>query len=493
MATFDACFADLARRAPDAIALEDHDGAATFAEVDARVAQAAANIAARDLGTGAKVVLIAENSVAHLVTAFAIWRAGATLVTVYPSSTASEIEHALTHSRPVLVIAGESVLATVEPVARTLGLELLTLAEARSAAGLTEGSGNSSSIDPDALALICYTSGSTALPKAVMHSHRGLFAAARAYAEVWHLGPADVNLVSMPLAWAFGLVTTSMATLSSGGRVVLFARSEPRALLTGFVAHRVTFFAGVTTMYVRMVEAMDRDPNLSRPHTLRLCISGGEPRNEVAFERWHELTGCPVHDVYAASECFPVVTSDPTVDPLPRPGYAGRVVPAARLRIAENGEAWARGPATMLGYWDDPALTQSVLTDDGWYRTGDLVEIDDEGYVRVLGRISDVIIRAGANVSPAEVESVLVSHPLVAEAGVVGLPDAVAGEEVVAAVVGRPGVDLDLGALAAHCAVRLASFKRPRLVVVEQLPRSASTGKVNRRALKAQLIAEDHR
>ena len=152
-------------------------------------------------------------------------------------------------------------------------------------------------------------------------------------------------------------------------------------------------------------------------------------------------------------------------------------MPAARLRIAADGEAWARGPATMLGYWGDPGLTASVLTDDGWYRTGDLVEIDDEGYVRVLGRISDVIIRAGANVSPAEVESVLVSHPLVAEAGVVGLPDAVAGEEVVAAVVGRPGVDLDLDALEAHCAVRLASFKRPRIVVVDQLPRSASTGK----------------
>ncbi len=493
-ATFDACLAEQVLATPDAIALEDHRGASTFAQVEARVAHVAAGIAALDLGEGARVVLVAENSVAHLVTAFAIWRAGATLVTVYPSSTATEIEYALTHSRPSLVIAGDSVLATVEPVARTLRLELLALVEEGSVTGLPEGRSSAPSIDPDGLALICYTSGSTARPKAVMHSHRGLHAAARAYAEVWHLGPADVNLVSMPLAWAFGLVTTSMATLSSGGRVVLFARSEPRALLAGFVAHDVTFFAGVTTMYVRMVEALDRDPDLPRPATLRLCISGGEPRNEVAFGRWHELTGCPVHDVYAASECFPVVTSDPTVDLLPRPGYAGRVVPAARLRIAEDGEAWARGPATLLGYWDDPAMSAAALTDDGWYRTGDLVEIDDDGYVRVLGRLSDVIIRAGANVSPAEVESVLVSHPSVAEAGVVGLPDTTAGEEVVAAVVARPGVDvLAVDALAAHCAVSLASFKRPRIVVVEQLPHSASTGKVNRRALKAQLIAEDHR
>jgi len=311
---------------------------------------------------------------------------------------------------------------------------------------------------------------------------------------VWHLGPDDVNLVSMPLAWAFGLVTTSMATLSSGGRVVLFARSDPRGLLTGFVDHEVTFFAGVTTMYVRMVEAMDADPNVARPRSLRLCISGGEPRNEVAFHRWQELTGCPVHDVYAASECFPIVTYDPTVDPAPRPGCAGRVVADARLRIDTSGEAFARGPALMLGYWDDPTLTASALTDDGWYRTGDFVEIDDQGYVRVLGRLSDMIIRAGANVSPAEVEAVLVTHPQVAEVGVVGLPDAVAGEEVVAAVVARPGVAaIDVAALDSHCASKLASFKRPRIVVVDDLPRSPTTGKVNRRELKARLIAEDHR
>jgi len=413
---------------------------------------------------------------------------------VYPSSAADELEYALTHSRPALVIAGASVLPTVEPVARRIGLPLLTLSDSGAIDGLPGASVALPIIDPDGLALICYTSGSTARPKAVMHSHRGLFAAARSYADVWHLGRDDVNLVSMPLAWAFGLVTTSMATLSSGGRVVLLARSDPRGLLTGFVDHEVTFFAGVTTMYVRMVEAMDTDPKVTRPRSLRLCISGGEPRNEVAFRRWQELTGCPVHDVYAASECFPIVTYDPTVDPAPRPGCAGRVVPDARLRIDTTGEAFARGPALMLGYWDDPTLTASALTDDGWYRTGDFVEIDDQGYVRVLGRLSDMIIRAGANISPAEVEAVLVTHPQVAEAGVVGLPDAVAGEEVVAAVVARPGVAaIDVDALDSHCASKLASFKRPRIVVVDDLPRSATTGKVNRRELRARLLAEDHR
>ena len=163
----------------------------------------------------------------------------------------------------------------------------------------------------------------------------------------------------------------------------------------------------------------------------------------------------------------------------------GRDVPPG-----EAGEAWVRGPALMLGYWDDSTLTRAVLDPDGWYITGDLVEMERDGYVRVLGRLSDVIIRAGANVSPAEVEAVLVRHPDVGEAGVVGLPDPVNGEEVVAAVVPQRGIDsIDVGALDVHCAVALASFKRPRIVVVGDLPRNASTGKVDRRQLKSRLAA----
>jgi len=278
--TFDACLAERARETPGAVALEDAVGRLTYGALDARVVALSGGLAALELGPRPRVVLVAENSAAHLALAFAIWRAGATLVTVYPSSTAAELEYALANSRPALVIAGQSVVPTVGPVARTLGLRLLTLATTGDVDGLPSvHPGRDAEVDQDGLALICYTSGSTARPKAVMHSHVGLLAAARAYAAVWHLGPADVNLVSMPLAWAFGLVTTSMATLTAGGRVVLFARSDPRALLAGFADHGVTFFAGVTTMFARMVEAMESDPHSPRPSSLRLCISGGEPRN----------------------------------------------------------------------------------------------------------------------------------------------------------------------------------------------------------------------
>jgi long-chain acyl-CoA synthetase len=347
-------------------------------------------------------------------------------------------------------------------------------------------------IEPKATAVICYTSGSTSRPKAVMHTHAGLLAAAQSYARVWHLGVEDTTLVALPLAWAFGLVTTSMAALVAGGRVLLLRRGEPEGMLRAFIEHRATFFAGVTTMYVKMLGVLEGDPRRFGPSDLRLCISGGEPRNDVAFARWRELTGCPVHDVYAASEAFPLVTYDPAEDPEPVPGAAGRVVADAALRVVaadgadattgEAGEAWARSPAQMTGYWRDPDRTAEVLTTDGWYRTGDLVTVDGQGYVRVVGRLSDLIIRGGANVSPAEVEAVLVAHPDVQEAAVTGVPDPDYGEEVVAAVVLAPSAVHDLDGLRAHCAASLAGYKVPtRIVSVERLPRNTNTGKVQRR------------
>jgi long-chain acyl-CoA synthetase len=244
--------------------------------------------------------------------------------------------------------------------------------------------------------------------------------------------------------------------------------------------------------------AVPHEGDEGRRPDLRLCISGGEPRNEVAFARWSALTGCPVHDVYCGSECFPVVTYDPVRYPTPVPGAAGRVIEGSAMRLVgadgsdagggEPGEAWMRGPGMMLGYWHDAAQTAAALSPDGWYRSGDLVEIDADGYVRVVGRLSDLIIRGGANVSPAEVERVLVGHPSIREASVVGLPDAVYGQQVVAAVALEPGWLLDVDVLQAHCAASLAHFKVPtRFCALDSLPRNPNTGKVQRRDVVARL------
>ena len=502
--TFDRCLAEHAVARADDLAVFDAAVGLTYGELDAKVEALAHRLAAHGAPVGARVALIADNSAHHLVAAFAVWRAAGTLVTIYPSSTESELRYALTVAQPSLVIAATRILRSVVAAVDELGVTTCELTDDGDVHGLTSRPDHRdlASVEADALALICYTSGSTANPKAVMHTHGGLLAAAIAYAEVWHLGPHDTTLVALPLAWAFGLVTTSMATLTAGGSVLLLARSNPTDMLCNFTDHNVTFFAGVTTMFVKMLQTLEADADKTIPTTLRLCISGGEPRNEDAFGRWYALTGCPVHDVYAASECFPVVTYDPVADPKPRPGCAGRVVPGAHLRLVDvdghdvepgtPGEAWTRGPATTSGYWGNPELTAATLTADGWYRTGDLVDIDPDGYVHVLGRLTDLIIRGGANVSPAEVEAVLTRHPDVREATVVGLPDPEYGECVVAAVVLEPGVALGTTSLRQHCAQSLAGYKVPtRFVTVSELPRNASTGKVNRREVAKALSTPD--
>jgi len=299
------------------------------------------------------------------------------------------------------------------------------------------------------------------------------------------------------MAWMYGLASTSLALLLRGATVVVVRRARPDALLTAMADHDATFVAGVTTTFTKLVHHLESGESVpAPPDSLRLCVSGGEPRNEHAFERWHALTGVPIFDAYCASECLPLVTYDPSVDSAPRPGAAGRLVPRARLKIVgpdgaevppgEVGEGLSSGQGLMLGYWRDPELTRAAITEDGWYRTKDLLRMDEDGYVYVVGRLSDLIIRSGVNISPAEVERVVRSFPAVAEVAVVGLPDEMHGQRVAAAVV--PRGDVDVTELDAHVRQHLTAYKVPSdYVVVASLPVNSTTGKIDRRALTSTL------
>jgi len=301
----------------------------------------------------------------------------------------------------------------------------------------------------------------------------------------------------LPMAWVFGLTTTSMAAIASGGRVRSVRRARADALRDAIVHDGVTFMAGVTTIYAKLVEGMAQGG--LDGHRLRLCISGGEPRNERVFDAWRAITGVPVHDVYAASECFPVVTYDPELDPAPIDGCAGRVAPGSALRLWDEeretwidgpgtGEAFVRGGALFAEYEGDAETTAAARTPDGWYRTGDLVELRPDGLVKVLGRLSGMIIRGGANVSPAEIERVIQVMPDVDVAIALGLPDDRYGQRIVAVVRPVDGRDVDPAAVIEGCAASLAAYKVPSdVVVVEELPTNPRTGKVDRRALEAQL------
>jgi long-chain acyl-CoA synthetase len=493
-----AAFAAVARRQPEHAAVVDDGRTVTYGELQREVERRSAALLAAGLQSGDRVALVAESSSQFLATALAVWRAGGVLVTIYPSSGGDDLEHALDRCEPALIVTSSDLDAGRVALAAK-GTPLTSLEEFAPRKVRADTAPNPTDLR-EPLSLICFSSGTTSRPKAIMVSARTVHNCADTYGEVWHLGPDDRGIVCLPMAWMYGLASTSLALLLRGATVVVVRRARPELLLASIVDHRATFLAGVTTTFTKLVQHLATSPiDQTALGSLRLCISGGEPRNEEAFERWRVLSGVPVFDAYCSSECLPLVTYDPWVDPVPRAGAAGRVVPRARLKVVdplgtevptgEVGEALSSGPGLMLGYWRDPDLTREVMTEDGWYRTKDLVRLDSEGYVYVVGRLSDLIIRSGVNISPAEVERIISTHDAVAQAAVMGLPDEIHGQRVVAAVVAR--TSLDLSELDAHVRQHLTAYKVPSdYVVVGSLPVNSTTGKIDRRALASSLLRQ---
>ncbi len=485
------------RRHADRVAVVDGDVRLTYQQLQHEVERRASALRRAGLQAGHRVALVAESSIQFLATALAVWDGGGVLVTIYPSSGHDDLAYALTCSDPVLVVLGPQVdhglVRRIAPNVPVVDIEPF----APTAVRLDTTPNPADLREP--LELICFSSGTTSRPKAIMVSGRTLVNCALTYSEVWHLDAADCGVVCLPMSWLYGLASTSMALLFSGATVVVVRRARPEPLLDAIAANRATFVAGVTATFAKLVRHLEEaGSRVLSTSSLRLCISGGEARNEGVFQRWADLTGVSVLDAYCASECLPLVTYDPTTDPVPRPGSAGKLVPRAKLRVVGPdgsdvppgvvGEGLSSGPGLMLGYWREPELTAEALTDDGWYRTKDLLRIDEEGYVHVVGRLSDLIIRGGVNISPAEVEHTIRTCDDVEDVAVVGLPDDVYGQRVVAAVVGRP--QLDLGVLREQVAARLSGYKVPSdFVAVEALPVSSTTGKTKRSAVAEMLSA----
>lgn len=476
----------------------------SYGELAARAERFALRLVAAGLRTGDRVAIVAENVPEYLTVVLGTWRAGGILATVYPTSGATELRYVIANAAPryFFVDSGrkDSVAAAVKAAGHAADIEVIGTGAFFAETGAPDVI--LPEIETEEPCLICYTSGSTANPKPVTHSHASVAAAAEGYARVWHLGPQDIALVALPIAWIYGLVTTAAAILISGGTVVLLPRFNPVHVVEAVEREGVTIFPGVTTMFVKLVSYIRDLPTAPNLSSLRFCVAGGEPRNEPVFDEWRAFTGCPVHDVYASSECFPVVTYDPLRDPEPRLGSAGKVVQGAALKFSEtsdapakdgdSGPALARSPGLMLGYWNEPEMTRAVMTADGWYRTNDHLRIEG-GYVYVVGRATDMIIRGGSNVSPPEVEAVLAQHPSVGEVVVVGLPDSEYGQCVAAGIVLRSGQSLDPDRLRAFCEGKLAPYKIPTMYrAFADFPRNAN-GKAQRREIAPLFLQAERR
>ena len=491
-------------RQPDAVALRIGEARMTYRELDQVTAATAGWLRHRGVGPGDRVAVLLPNVPAFVAVYEALMRLGAVMVPLNPLFTARELGYFLEDSGARMLWAMPG-LPAVDEVAGNVDVEVVTLdLEAVGRECAAEGIAPVTEItprDPDDDAVLLYTSGTTGRPKGARLTHTNLRSNAMATATgLGRLGPDDVVFAALPMFHVFGLSVVLNGAVFAGSTLSLMPRFEPAAAYDQLQDHGVTFLPGVPTMHGAFLtvararrEAGAAPADFSR---LRMPLSGGASLPVETLHAAEKLYGVPVFEGYGLSENAGACFFNP-VDAPTRPGTVGRPVDGFEFRIVAmdgtevpeedletSGELRIRGEGIMAGYWGRPEDTEAAFDEDGWFRTGDIARRDEAGYVMIVDRLKDVIIRGGMNVYPREVEEVLYEHPDVVEAAVVGVPDERLGEEIAAFVSLAPGSAVTGEELQAFAAERLARYKQPREVtVLDGLPKNA-TGKILRRELR---------
>jgi len=457
---------------------------------------------------GERVILMLPNSPEFVLAYFAIQVAGAIVVPAFPLVKPDELAYLLGDAEPRAILSASLCYESIrEGRSRARAAVPAFIADAEAGA-LAEGDASWTGLmaggpasappppeDPEAVAACLYTSGTTGRPKGALLTHRNLLANVAAFRTVCPVTERDVFLTVLPLFHAFGATVMMLYPLSAGATVVLEPRFVPDALLKVMAEARVTLFSGVPAMFA--VWADMPPPQGLDLSAWRLAISGAAPLPPAVLERFEAKYPVKIFEGYGPTECAPVLSVNPPGG-LRKVGTVGPSLPGVRLRVVDPegrdlspgtvGEVAASGPNVMRGYWRRPEDTRAVLR-DGWYHTGDLGSLDEDGYLTIVDRKKDLIIVGGLNVYPSEVEMVIGSHPAVADVAVLGLPDETRGEVPHALVVLREGATAAPRDLLHYCRERLANYKVPRgLEVVPALPKTP-TGKVAKGSLRGGLLA----
>ncbi|MEU1183930.1 AMP-binding protein [Streptomyces sp. NPDC005820] len=469
-----------AQRAPEDPCVGDDAVELTNAQFLTRVVQAARVLREHGVGPGDVVGVILPNGVEFVVALFAAWRLGASVTPINPRLTEAETGYQIADSGAVVVI-------TPEPAPFAGSLPAAALRDDRS------GEPVAPSTDPQSLALIIYTSGSTGRSKGVLLDHANVSAMGRMLVEVTDMDDTDHSLLILPLFHINGIMVSLLMPLLGGARVTVTGRFQVDTFFDYVERVGPTFFSAVPTMFMMLAELPeDVRPDCS---SIRFSISGGAPLPPALIERFERRYDIPIHEAYGMSESTCVVTVTPLSGPR-KPGAVGLPLPGVEVAVVgldgrtaaagETGEVVLRGPNVMRGYLGRPEET-SLAVQDGWLHTGDVGRIDEDGYLVLVDRIKDMIIRGGVNIYPKEIETVLGEHPDVFEAAVVGAADTRLGEVPVAFVVLRPDSALTTERLLDHCGGSLAKYKHPvDFHVVDALPRN-HVGKIDKPALRARL------
>jgi fatty-acyl-CoA synthase len=502
-----------AARHPDKIALVFGSTRYTYRALEQTINRAANALSARGIRRGERVALFSRNNDAYVILYFALARLGALSVPINFMLNASEVAYILGHCSARGLIVQECLHATAAAA-------LQQLAEPPTLCGLLRESANAlpagwqeardwlehplqlplhAPVPEEEPIQIMYTSGTESRPKGAVLSSRNLLAQYASCIIDGEMSGTDIELHALPLYHCAQLHAFLCPGLYLGATNILLPGADPACMLERIEAERVTKLFCPPTVWIALLRHADfarRDLSCLRKGYYGASVMP----TPIVRELQERLPGLRLFNVYGQTEMSPLATVLKPEDQLRKLGSAGRPVVHVETRVVDEddrpvppgtpGEIVHRGPQVMLGYWNDPQKTASAFR-NGWFHSGDLGVFDEEGYLQVLDRKKDMIKSGGENVASREVEEVLYQHPAVAEAAVIGMPDARWIEAVTAAVVLRPGAQTTASALIGFCRERLAGFKTPkRIVILERLPKNAS-GKILKRELRSQLAPAD--
>jgi long-chain acyl-CoA synthetase len=480
---------ETAERHGDRPALKLDDATVTYAQLDEGSARTAAMLRAKGFEPGDRVGVMLPNVPYFAVAYYGILRAGGVVVPMNVLLKGREIGFYLEDSAAKLVLAWKDFAVGAEDA----GAEVIEVAPGEFEKLLAEHEPDRETADTagEDTAVILYTSGTTGKPKGAELTHDNLMRNTEVVAKTLvEITEDDVLLGALPLFHSFGQTCALNASVFTGACLTMIPRFDPRKALEIVERDKVTIFEGVPTMYTALLHTEDRDSH--DVSTLRLCVSGGSAMPVEVMRGFEEAFGCKVLEGYGLSETSPVASFNHP-DRERKPGSIGTPIEGVEMKVVDDdgadveqgevGEIVIRGHNVMKGYWQREDATAEAIR-DGWFHTGDMGKIDEDGYFSIVDRKKELIIRGGYNVYPREVEEVLYEHPAVEAAAVVGVPDEKMGEEVGAAVVLKKGEQASEDELRDFVKSEVANYKYPRRIwFVDDLPKGP-TGKILKREIE---------
>jgi len=465
----------------------------SYREVEDRAAAFAEQLAERGVGAGDVLAIMLPNGLELLIGILGAWRVGAAATPINPTFTARELDYQLADSGAKLLLA---------PPGTMSGIDLITPEQMRDLPESANLSANPHAnpdpeIAPDQLALLVYTSGSTGQPKGVMLDHANAQAMTSQMVATFGLSAEDHALLVLPLFHVNSIMVSFLSPISVGGRVTVLDRFVPDSFLEAIERFRPTYFSAVPAIYARLAELPESAT--VDASSLRFAVCGAAPVSKELLERIEHRYGISLVEGYGLTESTCASACNPVAG-VRKPGTVGPALVGQRIAVVdaqgdevpvgERGEVVISGPTIMRGYLGRPDATAETIR-DGWLHTGDVGILDEDGYLSIVDRIKDMIIRGGENIYPKEIEGVLAGHDAVLEAAVIGAPHALLGEVPVAEVVLMPGSSTSIEELTEHCRGQLAKIKVPvRMRIVSDLPRNP-VGKVDKPRMRREAAPVD--